>query len=177
MKVVFSIIIFSFSWCAFANKYLDSTETHPYLKLTSYPFLFPKGQNGGSFALGPSVSVSVEHWEIQIGILYDFTKYSTFYRPTHASPTSYIDFHKWYLPVGFINYYFRISNRINVFPSFGGGYLSSPEENASHRWVYAGVDVSYKASEKIKLNTTIHERNSSDGFSQGAFFEIAYRLK
>lgn len=74
MKIIFSIIIFSFSYSVYANRYLDSTETHPYLKLTFYPFLFPKGDDGGSFAFGPSVSISGERLEIQIGILYDIKK-------------------------------------------------------------------------------------------------------
>jgi hypothetical protein len=59
----------------------------------------------------------------------------------------------------------------------GGGFLTSGDSNNSGGWIFGGAGISYKASEKIKVSTSFHERNSSDGFSQGAFFEIAYRLK
>lgn len=185
MKFIYACIAFQF-YCSFAfsqkplfDSYLiDSINTHANIKLTSYPFLIPKDKSnlGGSFALGPCVSLSGKRIEIQLGILYDFHKYEAWNDIRHFSPVEYVQYHKWYLPIIF-NYYFKISKRIKCFPSFGGGVLTSGKTDDSRGWIFVGVGICYKISEKIKLSTTIHERNSSDGLSQGAFFEIAYQLK
>ena len=124
MKIIFSIIIFCFSYSsAFANKYLDSTETHPYIKLTSYPFLYPKASAiDGSFAIGPSASVSGKHFEMQVGILYDVQKYKATLYNGHFAPSTHVEYHNLYFPLTF-NYYFRISNRFKIFISLGGGFV------------------------------------------------------
>jgi len=120
MKINFSFIVFNFiSLFVFSQKPLfdsyliDSTNTHSYFKLTSYPFLIPK--NESSFAFGPSISLCGKKLEVQIGVLYDIKKYTGWYHPVHSQSTP-VEFHKWYLPVGIINYYFRISDKIKVFP-------------------------------------------------------------
>ena len=127
MKFIFSflILIISTVYCRGQKYLLDSSQTHAYVKLTSYPFLTPQEENnlGGSFALGPCVSVCGEESEIQLGILYDITKYKGWYHPLHTVALP-VEYHKLYLAFIF-NYYFRISKRIKCFPSFGGGFLSS----------------------------------------------------
>jgi hypothetical protein len=117
---------------------LDSTQTHAFIKLTTYPFLIPRAENnlGGSFALGPCISISGEKFEMQLGILYDIAKYKGWYHPLHTV-SSPIEYHRWYLPLIF-NYFFRISETVNCFPSLGGGFLSSKESNNSRGWLFAG---------------------------------------
>ena len=108
MKFIFSFFIFIISSLAsYVQKYLlDSTQTHAYIKLTTYPFLIPRAENnlGGSFAFGPCISISGDKFEMQLGVLYDVTKYKGWYHPLHtvSSPMGY---HRWYLPFIF-NYYF-----------------------------------------------------------------------
>ncbi len=176
MKLVFAIIIIICSYPVFARKSLDSTDTHPYIKLTSYPFFYPisKSNYAGSFAIGPTVSISGEHFEMQIGILFDLQKHQAWIHSTHASPPTLLEFHNYYLPF-ILNYYFILSKKIKIYPTIGGGYII-PNLNDSQGWVFAGGGISYKVSEKIKLNLSIHERLARGEFSQGAFFEIAYRL-
>jgi hypothetical protein len=180
MKIILSIVIFSFSYSVFANKYLDSTETHPYFKIVSYPFLYPKESViDGSFAIGPCTSVSGEHFEMQIGILYDVQQYKY---TEHLSPGQVfvagmtprtIKYYNFYLPLIF-NYYFT-SKKIKPYVLLGGGAVI-PNADDSKGWVFAGGGISYKVSNKIKLNLSIHERLATGGLSQGAFFEVAYRL-
>ena len=177
MRIIFSFILFNF-YCisSFGKKYiLDSTETHSYIKLTSYPFLYPKENTiDGSFAIGPSASVSAEHFEIQVGILYDVQKYKAILYNGHFAPSTHVEYRNLYFPLTF-NYYFRITNKLKCFASLGGGFVV-PNYNDSQVWGFAGGGVSYKASENFILNLNIHERLGTGGLSQGVFFEIAYRI-
>jgi len=179
-----TLSLFSFQF-SFAQKYLlDSTETHAYLKLSSYPFLYPNAnhETKGSFAIGPSASISGEHFEIQVGILFHVQKYKTIDYPSLAGQSillgpqpQTITFHNYYLPLLF-NYYFKISKRFKCFPIVGVGRIVNANPNYSHGWLFAGGGLSYKLNDKLKLNFSIHERLAGYGFLQGSFFEITYCL-
>ncbi len=180
MKYFLFIVIFSFcTSCVFGQKYLDSSRIHPNLKLVLYPFLF-SNQNrwDGSLALGPAFSIAGARIEIQIGILYDVTKYA---RWTGGQFTNtYIEYHDIVFPFH-CNYYFNLSKKVKWFLSCGIIVTEAAVSDlpySSSIYGLAGAGISYKVAQKIKLNLNIHERFYSwGGGSPGAFFEVAFQWK
>lgn len=180
MKIFFSFILFftSLSY-VFGQKYLlDSSETHAYIKLTSYPFLLHKPESKnleGNFALGPSLSLSGNKIELQIGILYDLMLYKGYYHPVHTS-TTYFNYHRYFLPIS-IKYHINPSKKIQLYPSLGGGLIASPFEIDSRWWIFTGAGIAYKIDDKIKISISVlGQKIELDGLSPAAFFELAYRL-
>src|SRR5688572_19979575 len=107
MKVILSILGLTISFsCLSANRYLDSSATHPYVKLTLFPFLTDNRALEGSFAFGPSASLSGKKFEMQCGVLYDILKYQR-WKGNHFS-SSYDRYRKLFLLLQF-NYHFFIS--------------------------------------------------------------------
>ena len=186
MKIIFSfIILFITSLHVYGQK--DSSATHPYIKFTCYPFLFSTHPFDGSTAVGPSVSVSGEKLEIQIGILFDARRYQEWNGNMNFINTTYTNYRNLYL-LWLINYKIHLSKKISLFPSIGlipKFSFEIPSTSFDNRYAdysenwgvgFAGVGISYKAANKIKLSMCLIAHLSYYEPIPGSLFEIAYRL-
>ena len=176
MKIIFAVIICLFSYSSsFAQKDFDSVGTHPYIKLTCFPFLTDRKPLEGSFALGPSLSLSGKTLEIQIGLLYDVIKYGEWTGGHYTN--HYIEYHKLYFPV-ILNGYFEVSDKVSLFFSSGPIFIFTTDgESSSNRmWFLLGGGISFRTNHKVKLNLSFNEKYTYNYFSPGIFIEFAYLL-
>ena len=175
-----------FTLSSFSQTSSDSAETDVSVKLTAFPFLFSNQELKGSIAIGPSLSLSGNRFELQIGFLYDLSRQEGRLYKHLPSSLEYYQYQDFYFLL-FVNRYFRISNNIKIFPSLGfipqGSIVTIKTSSTNlppHReytFIFLGVGLAYEFSDRIKLSVTINERGGESELTTGAFLELAYRFR
>jgi len=179
MKYLFLLILFFTSIHLWSQNTNDTSCTNECIGITTYPFAYDTKMNDGSIAAGPSFILGGKRLCVQVGILYDFRKYTYYEYVTHLQINTVRGINL-FLPLLF-HYSYYINGKTNFFMTagfmFGGRFYleNNKTREASGISFTGGPGFSHNVFKKLYIRGSLLIRYKGKIFP-GMLIDLAYRI-